>query len=60
MKIEFSEDDIKDMIIEHARALCPTVEWETVEIDTGYGPGIRKVVVGERKPRPAALEVVNG
>ena len=59
MKIEFSEDDIKDMIIEHARALCPTIEWETVEIDTGYSY-IRKAVVGEREPRPVTLEVVNG
>jgi len=58
VKIEFSEDDIKDIIIERARALCPAVEWETVELDIGYGT-IRKAVVGERQPRPA-LEVVNG
>ena len=52
MKIEFSEDDIKDIIIEHARALCPTVEWETVEIDMSYGY-IRKAVVGEREASDA-------
>lgn len=52
MKIEFSEDDIKDIIIERARALCPAVEWETVEIDIGYGH-IRKAVVGEREASDA-------
>ena len=52
VKIEFSEDDIKDIIIERARALCPTVEWETVEIDMSYG-FIRKAVVGEREASDA-------
>lgn len=52
VKIEFSQDDIKDIIIERARALCPTVEWETVEIDMSYGY-IRKAVGGEREASDA-------
>lgn len=44
MKIEFSEDDVKQIVLEAARAMCPSVEWETVEIDAGYA-SIRKAVV---------------
>lgn len=60
MKIEFSQDEIKEMILEKAQALCPTGDWAEVEIDTGYSY-IRKATVATREPvTPPALEVVNG
>lgn len=60
MKIEFSADEIKEMILEKAHALCPTGDWAEVEIDMGYGH-IRKATVATREPvTPPALEVVNG
>lgn len=59
MKLEFSEDDIKQIIIDAARALCPSIDWTTVEIDTSYSY-IRKVVVSCDEKTVATLEVVNG
>ena len=60
MKIEFSADEIKEMILEKAQSLCPSGDWAEVEIDMGYGY-IRKATVATREPATQpALEVVNG